>query len=33
MLTELYNWFTEGFHTAELNAAKALMDELNRGVS
>jgi predicted ATPase len=29
MLTEIYNWFTEGFDTADLKDAKALLDELN----
>ena len=28
MLTEIYNWFTEGFSTADLKDAKALLDEL-----
>jgi DNA-binding winged helix-turn-helix (wHTH) protein/tetratricopeptide (TPR) repeat protein len=28
MLSEIYNWFTEGFDTADLKAAKALLDEL-----
>ena len=28
MLTEIYNWFTEGFDTADLTEAKALLDEL-----
>jgi hypothetical protein len=28
MLSEIYNWFTEGFDTADLNDAKALLDEL-----
>ena len=28
MLAEIYNWFTEGFDTADLNEAKALLDEL-----
>jgi predicted ATPase len=30
MLAEVYNWFTEGFDTAALKEAKALLDELNR---
>jgi hypothetical protein len=30
MLGEIYNWFTEGFDTADLKDAKALLDELNR---
>jgi hypothetical protein len=29
MLTEIYNWFTEGFDTVALKDAKALLDELN----
>jgi hypothetical protein len=29
MLREIYNWFTEGFDTADLKDAKALLDELN----
>jgi hypothetical protein len=28
ILTEVYAWFTEGFDTAELKDAKALLDEL-----
>ena len=28
MLAEIYNWFTEGFGTADLKDAKALLDEL-----
>jgi predicted ATPase len=30
MLAEIYNRFTEGFDTADLKEAKALLDELNR---
>jgi predicted ATPase len=30
MLAEIYGWFTEGFDTADLKEAKALLDELNR---
>jgi adenylate cyclase len=30
MLAEIYNWFTEGFETADLKRAKALLDELSR---
>ena len=26
----LHNWFTEGFDTADLRDAKALLDELNQ---
>jgi tetratricopeptide (TPR) repeat protein len=29
MLADIYNWFTEGFDTADLKDAKALLDELN----
>ncbi len=29
MLAEIYNWFTEGFNTADLKDAKALLDTLN----
>jgi predicted ATPase len=29
MLDEIYGWFTEGFDTADLKDAKALLDELN----
>ena len=28
MLAEIYRWFTEGFDTADLKDAKALLDEL-----
>jgi predicted ATPase len=28
-LAEIYNWFTEGFDTADLKDAKALLDELS----
>jgi len=28
LLAEIYNWFTEGFDTADLKKAKALLDEL-----
>jgi tetratricopeptide (TPR) repeat protein len=30
MLTEIYGWFTEGFDTADLKEARALIEELNR---
>jgi class 3 adenylate cyclase/predicted ATPase len=30
MLAEIYGWFTEGFDTADLREAKALLDELER---
>jgi predicted ATPase len=29
MLPDIYNWFTEGFDTADLKEAKALLEELN----
>ena len=29
MLAEIYDWFTEGFDTADLKDAKALLDELS----
>jgi class 3 adenylate cyclase/tetratricopeptide (TPR) repeat protein len=29
MLAEIYNWFTEGFDTADLKDAKAILEELN----
>jgi predicted ATPase len=29
ILAEIYGWFTEGFDTADLKDAKALLDELN----
>jgi len=28
MLADIYNWFTEGFDTADLKDAKELIDEL-----
>ena len=28
LLAPVYNWFTEGFGTLDLKAAKALLDEL-----
>jgi predicted ATPase len=28
MLAEIYDWFTEGFDTADLQEAKALLEEL-----
>ena len=30
MLTDIYNWFTEGFDTADLKDAKVLLDELSQ---
>jgi predicted ATPase len=30
MLAEIYNWFTEGFDTADLIDAKALLNELGQ---
>ena len=32
MLAEIYNWFTEGFDTADLKDAKALLEELNNSL-
>jgi predicted ATPase len=32
MLAEVYNWFTEGFDTKDLQEAKALLDEMARTV-
>jgi predicted ATPase len=29
MLAEVYNWFTEGFDTADLQEARALLQELS----
>jgi len=29
MLPEIYGWFTEGFDTADLKEARALLDELS----
>ena len=28
MLSDIYNWFTEGFDTTDLKDAKALLEEL-----
>jgi hypothetical protein len=28
MLADIYNWFTEGFDTADLKDAKVLLDEM-----
>jgi len=30
MLAEIYGWFTEGFDTADLKDAKALLEQLSR---
>ncbi len=30
MLAEIYGWFTEGFDTADLKEAKALLEELGQ---
>lgn len=30
ILAEIYGWFTEGFDTADLKDAKALLDELDK---
>jgi predicted ATPase len=32
MLSEIYNWFTEGFDTKDLQEAKALLDSLESSV-
>jgi predicted ATPase len=29
ILSEIYNWFTEGFDTVDLKEAKTLLDELS----
>ena len=29
MLADIYNWFTEGFDTADLKDAKSLLDEMS----
>jgi hypothetical protein len=29
LLTEIYDWFTEGFDTADLKEAKALLEDLS----
>jgi predicted ATPase len=29
LLAEIYGWFTEGFETADLQEAKALLEELS----
>jgi predicted ATPase len=29
MLTDIYNWFTEGFNTVDVDRAKTLLDELS----
>ena len=33
LLAPVYNWFTEGFDTADLQEAKALLNELSEGQS
>jgi predicted ATPase len=33
LLSEVYGWFVEGFDTADLTEAKALLEELDRGAS
>ena len=30
MLAEIYDWFTEGFDTMDLQEAKALLEQLNQ---
>ena len=32
MQSEIYNWFTEGFDTQDLQEAKALLEELEAGL-
>ena len=32
MLSDLYNWFTEGFDTKDLQEAKALLNSLESSV-
>jgi hypothetical protein len=32
MLAEIYGWFTEGFDTADLKDAKALLEELQQKI-
>jgi hypothetical protein len=31
LLAEIYGWFTDGFETRHLRAAKVLLDELSQG--
>jgi hypothetical protein len=33
MLADIYNWFSEGFDTADLKDAKALLEELSNSPS
>ena len=33
LLSEIYNWFTEGFDTKDLQDAKALLEELSHSTS
>jgi tetratricopeptide (TPR) repeat protein len=33
MLAQIYDWFTEGFDTADLKDAKALLNELNQALA
>jgi adenylate cyclase len=30
ILADIYGWFTEGFHTADLKEAKVLLEELQQ---
>ena len=30
MLSDIYNWFTEGFDTADLKEVKAVLDKLSQ---
>jgi hypothetical protein len=32
ILAEIYGWFSEGFETVDLKAAKLLLDGLNRNI-
>jgi predicted ATPase len=32
LLAEIYGWFTEGFETRDLRAAKVLLGELSQGM-
>jgi adenylate cyclase len=33
LLSEVYNWFTEGFDTKDLQEAKALLDSLGSQIA
>jgi adenylate cyclase len=32
-LAQVYDWFTEGFDTADLSEAKLLLEDLGRGIA